>query len=195
MPSTTNRNRRTRQTQEAPEAPASTVTTDEAPEAPQEAPEAPRAARAVDTERGALSVVTTRNLAAARTVGQGEQGLAVARAPMSPNATTSERWGAMRAALLAAGITADYTPSEDALRCGEAYNDWTAERIGHLTHRAYGATIREAGEAMGITLGTAKSHSGNVLKGMGGRSIVEAVVEAVRVGLLPVPTYLTDDAS
>lgn len=150
---------------------------------PEQAPEAP--------ER--LAETTVVALAQERLTDGGAA--AVARCEMRGNASQDDRTLPFHHALLTAGLVGDYTPQDAGAASLSA--DWkggkmSPQRHAFLTLCAEGYSTTEICERQHIAFATGKGHRFYILRQFGVHSMVEAVVLAVRYGILPVPEALRE---
>lgn len=134
-----------------------------------------------EAEVGSLVTRTNLALASHRNVGDSTgEAPSVARAIMRGDATHEDRKAHLTRALIAAGLV-EGSP----LILATPTVTLTPGRMEALRLIAEGLSTTEIAERMFLTLSTTAKHVGNMRRVLGAASRVEAVVEAVRQGLLP----------
>jgi DNA-binding NarL/FixJ family response regulator len=136
--------------------------------------------------------------AAARvdTEASGDRAIATYRTLMRGDATRDDRSAHVIAALTAAGLTGTVTPlpfpglcdsetgERDEAKWGRTF---TTQRLAVLGCFAEGQSYTETARSLHLNVSTVKSHAGNLYRIFGVASKVEAVMMAVRYGVIPTP--------
>lgn len=121
----------------------------------------------------------------------GDAAVAVTRGLMRGTATSADRKAHAVRALVAAGLVGTVTPAPApvGLDGSPAWNarSWTAERVEVLSAFADGLSYTQTAAHLSKNVSTVKSHAGNIYRLLGVSTMVEAIVEGVRYGILPAP--------
>lgn len=115
----------------------------------------------------------------------GDGAIAVTRGLMRGTATSSDRAAHALRALVAAGLVGSVTPAP--APDGWGPRTWTAERVEVLSAFANGLSYTQTAAHLSKNVSTVKSHAGNIYRILGVSTMVEAIVEGVRFGVLPAP--------
>lgn len=153
-----------------------------------------------DATRTILAAATERDT----TDASGDAARVTYRTLMRGDATTADRQAHVLAALEAAGLHAGITVSPLAAHLNDdgSLNEkavtrtFTPQRMAVLTAFSQGLSYTETAAALHLNVATVKSHAGNLYRIFGVSSKVEAVMLAVRAGVLPspLPAPVVEDA-
>lgn len=126
----------------------------------------------------------------------GDAAVVSLRTLMRGDATSANRHDQVMSALVAAGLVNSFTPEAFPALCNEDgsinQKKWdrtfTPQRLNVLQSFFNGLSYTETADALGMQVATVKSHTANLYRLFGVSSKVECIMQAVRFGVLPVPS-------